>query len=113
MSRGVLWTEKEVGRLRILYESLGSFEDVARAFPGRTINAIRQKASRLGLRRPLVTSPLCESQTVLQCYNGDGDSEDYLFKCGSCGKWILVDLEEVEDKTIVCPDCATVCIFVV
>jgi DNA-directed RNA polymerase subunit RPC12/RpoP len=49
----------------------------------------------------------------LQCYNGDGDSEDYLFKCSNCGKWILVDLEEVEDKTIVCPDCATVCVFVV
>jgi DNA-directed RNA polymerase subunit RPC12/RpoP len=112
MSSGMLWTEKEVSRLRILYESLGSFEEVAKAFPSRTANAIRQKASRLGLKRPLVTSPFCESQTVLQCSNGGGDSEEYLFKCGSCGKWILVDLEEAEDKTIVCPDCTTVCVFV-
>jgi hypothetical protein len=113
MSIGMPWTDKEINRLKLLYESVSLFDEVTKAFPHRTSNAIRLKASRLGLRRPIVTSLLCESQTVLLCSNIKKNKDEYLFKCGGCGKWILVDLDNnAIDKTIVCPECSDVCIFI-
>lgn len=107
-----LWTEEEVGKLQLLYTSGTAFEEIARALPKRSANAIRQKASRLGLKRPTVSHLLLESQPVLRCSNGDGGDE-YLFKCSSCGSWIHVNVrEEEDDRTIICPQCSTICKYV-
>ncbi len=107
-----LWTEEEVGRLKNLYLSGRPFEEVVNAFPKRSTNAIRQKASRLGLRRPPVSPSLLLSQSVLRCSDGNGD-DDYLFKCGVCGSWIHVSLmDEVDDRVIVCRKCQTVSKYV-
>jgi DNA-directed RNA polymerase subunit RPC12/RpoP len=103
-----LWSKEEVGKLKLLYLSVRPFEDIIDTFPMRTANAIRQKASRLGLRRPIVSHSLLESQTVLRCTDGNGGDEEYLFKCGSCGSWIHVNLmDDVENRTIVCSKCNT------
>jgi hypothetical protein len=108
-----LWTEEEVRRLKHLYLSGRPFEEVAGAFPKRTTNAIRQKASRLGLRRPPVSHSLLLPQSVLRCSDGNGEDDDYLFKCGACGSWIHVSLiDDVDDRTIVCRKCQTVSKYV-
>ena len=48
------WTDEEVERLKELYTSNKTFEEIAERFPLRTDNAIRLKASRLGLKRPII-----------------------------------------------------------
>ncbi len=107
-----LWTEEEVGKLKLLYTSGRAFEEIASSLPKRSDSAIRQKASRLGLKRPPVSHILLESQPVLRCSNGNGGDE-YLFKCGSCGSWIHVNVnEEDDDRTIVCRQCSTICKYV-
>lgn len=106
MSKQRLWTEEETKKLERLYTSESTFDEIVNALPKRTANAIRLKASRLGLRRPIVSSSLCKSQTVLRCSNGNEESEEYLFKCDGCGNWIHVSLnDEDEDLVIVCQRC--------
>jgi DNA-directed RNA polymerase subunit RPC12/RpoP len=113
MSRSRPWTEEEEKRLRLLYPSGRAFEEVARAFPRRSVNAVRQKASRLGLSRPTIARSILDTQGFLRCSNGDGGEEEYLFKCVECGNWIHVNLpDDAEDRTIVCSKCKAVCRFV-
>jgi len=108
-----LWTEEEVGRLRALYTSGRAFEEIMNAFPERTDSAIRQKASRLGLKRPTISHPLFNSQAVLRCSDGNKAEEDYLFKCGGCGGWIHVNMYDgADDRTVVCHQCNTVLRYV-
>lgn len=107
-----LWTEEEVRRLKLLYTSGTAFEEIASSLQKRSANAIRQKASRLGLKRPPVSHLLLESQPVLRCSNGNGGDE-YLFKCSGCGSWIHVNVrEEDDDSTIICRQCSTICKYV-
>jgi DNA-directed RNA polymerase subunit RPC12/RpoP len=108
----VPWSEKEEDRLRALYISTESFEDIVREFPRRTTNAIRIKASRLGIKRPSVTSSKIEAPNVLKFLNGNGRDEDYFFKCSGCGNWIHVNLDDDKIKTIICPDCNSACRYV-
>lgn len=113
MSRSRPWSEEEEERLRLLYPSGRAFEEVAKAFPRRSANAIRQKASRLGLRRITFAHTILDTQTVLRCSNGDGGDEEYLFKCVECGNWMHVNLpDDAENKTIVCSQCRSVCKYV-
>lgn len=107
-----LWTEEEVGKLKLLYPSGKAFEDIVDALPKRSANAIRQKASRLSLKRPVASHAFLESRPVLRCSDGNGGDE-YLFKCSGCGSWIHVSLyDDVDDRTIVCRQCQTVCKYV-
>ena len=109
MSRQRLWTEEEIKKLEILYISGKAFEEIVDALPKRSANAIRQKASRLGLRRPAISSSLFNSQKVLRCSDGNGEAEEYLFKCSGCGSWVHVNLyDEDEDRIIVCRQCHTI-----
>lgn len=109
MSRSRPWTEEEEERLRLLYPSGRAFEEVARAFPRRSVNAVRQKASRLGLKRPTIARSILVNQGFLRCSNGDGGEEEYLFKCVECGNWIHVDMPDgVDDRTIICSECKAV-----
>lgn len=108
------WTAEETRRLRFLYVSGTSFEDIEKELPARSSNAIRQKASRLGLRRPMMTSSMNSSQNILRISDSNGGLEDFLFKCYSCGSWIHANLnDEEKDRTIVCRKCKTVLRYVV
>lgn len=106
MPRPRKWTEEEIDRLRRLYTSERSFDEIVEVFPERTTNAIRQKASRLGVKRPTLPSSLCQSSNILLCSEGNGNSKGYLFRCSECGSWIQVDGEdEASDRIIVCSTC--------
>jgi hypothetical protein len=113
MSERSLWTEEETKRLRLLYVSGTSFDEIEDEFPTRSSNAIRQKASRLGLRRPTLRASMNSSQNVLRISGGNGELEDFLFRCGGCGSWIHANLNgEADDRTIVCRQCQTVLRYV-
>lgn len=109
MPRPTEWTEEEIGRLRRLYPSERSFDEIVEAFPNRTSNAIRVKASRLDLRRPTLPSSVCQSQTILLCSAGGGEYKGYLFRCSDCGSWIQVNDEEETDggSIVVCGNCGS------
>jgi DNA-directed RNA polymerase subunit RPC12/RpoP len=107
------WTEEEVAQLRRLYLSETAFEDIQAHFPRRSKDAIRQKASRLGLKRPILSHSLIDSRSVLKGFNGYGGKEEYLFKCSECGSWIPMNMDDdTNDKMIVCKQCSSVCTFV-
>jgi len=111
MSRPALWTREEIGRLKRLYPSERSFEEIVKAFPHRTSNAVRLKASRLGLRRPTITVSACPSQTILICSEG-GEHNGYLFRCSNCGSWIQVDNRILDGGAITCRMCGSPCLLV-
>jgi hypothetical protein len=114
MSGRSLWTEDETKKLRFLYISGTSFDEIENEFPARSSNAIRQKASRLGLRRPPMFASMSSFQNVLRISDGVGGLEDFLFKCGECGSWIHANLNgETDNRTIVCRQCQTVLRYVV
>lgn len=114
MPRPAAWTEEEVWKLKRLYPSEISFEEIVKAFPSRTANAIRQKASRLDLKRPTIPSSFCRSSTILLCSEGDGASNGYLFRCSECGSWIRVNEDEELDgrSTVVCGRCSSTCYLI-
>jgi hypothetical protein len=112
MSRS-LWSDEEEVKLRTLYISARSFEEIDKEFPDRSPNAIRIKASRLGLRRPEVSVSNNETPNMLKLSNGD-DSEENFFKCSGCGGWIHYEMDDEDDvNTIVCPQCKSVCRYIV
>ena len=59
------WTVKEEETLERLYnDPHATVEEIIRALPGRSLNAIRLRANRLGLKRPSLlpeatTCPIC------------------------------------------------------
>ena len=106
------WSPQELKKLETLYSNELSFEDVLTAFPERTENAIRIKASRMGLRRPLPTIELHQLKNVIVTRDTKLGSSGYMFRCNNCNKWIQVENETVENnKPIVCKNCGTVCYF--
>ncbi|HUS78577.1 MAG TPA: GcrA family cell cycle regulator [Patescibacteria group bacterium] len=108
----MMWSEDEVVKLETLYKSGMSMDEIENALPHRSRNAIRQKASRLGLKRPISIRSVSSSQTVIRCSSSE-EGEEYLFKCGECGGWIYVSLEEGSpDRTIECPQCRAVSRYV-
>lgn len=106
------WTNSEISTLKKMYIADTAFEEIREAFPLRTVNAIRQKASRLGLRRPVIKSSLIDSQSSIKC-SANGSDEVYLFKCIDCGHWIQVNISsEKDNQTIHCPRCHSVSKFI-
>ena len=102
------WTNNEILTLKQLYIADAAFEEIRNAFPERTINAIRQKASRLGLRRPVIKSSLFHSQSSIKC-SVNGTDNIYLFKCVECGNWTQVNIsDDKENQTIRCPQCSSI-----
>ena len=107
------WTEEEVAQLRHLYMSETAFEEIKVHFPKRSKDAIRQKASRLGLKRPILSHSLIDSRPVLKGTNGNGGEEEYLFKCSECGSWNHMSMDDdTYERMIVCKQCSSVCKFV-
>ena len=97
------WTREEVERLKILYASDKPFEEIVKAFPGRSPNAIRLKASRLGLKRmrpPAEASPLIVK---------GGETKRLLVKCGVCGHWM--EVEDADRGFILCERCGSPCLL--
>jgi len=95
------WTREEVERLKTLYASDKPFEEIVKAFPGRSPNAIRLKASRLGLKRmrpPAEASPLIVK---------GGETKRFLVKCGVCGHWM--EVEDAARGFILCERCGSPC----
>ena len=107
------WTNNEISMLKQLYIEDTAFDEIRNAFPTRTANAIRQKASRLGLRRPVIKSSLIDSQSTIRG-SANGDDEVYLFKCIDCGNWIQVNISNnTENHTILCPQCFSVSKYII
>jgi len=84
------WTDEEVERLRELYTSNRTFDEIVDKFPLRTENAIRLKASRLGIKRPYIGDVIQVKPLMFKSGNRKG-SQGYLFKCNECGSWMQVD----------------------
>lgn len=99
------WTDEEVKRLKELYTSNKTLDEIADKFPLRTENAIRLKASRLGIKRPYIgniiqVKPITFKSVWLN------DSIDYLLKCKECGYWMQVDKSSQHESNILsCGKC--------
>lgn len=91
MARVKEWSDEEVSRLTELYTSNKTFDEVMLEFPSRTHNAVRLKASRLGLRRPTILLDLPNSNRFRFKSLEDESNTGYLFKCEECGSWIQVE----------------------
>lgn len=99
------WTDEEVERLRKLYTSNRTFDEISEKFPLRTDNAIRLKASRLGLKRPLIGDVIQVKPLTYKSGRKDGSS-GYLMKCKECGSWIQVDEDTPGNTSVVsCGKC--------
>jgi predicted Zn finger-like uncharacterized protein len=99
------WTDEEIERLRQLYTSSKTFDEITEKFPSRTDNAIRLKASRLGLKRPLLGEIIQLKPLTYKSGRKDGSS-GYLIKCKKCGSWIQVNEDTQGDFGIVsCGEC--------
>jgi hypothetical protein len=109
MARIKEWSDEEVERLEKLYTSNMPFDEVVVHFPKRTSNAIRLKASRLGLRRPTIPTSLIQTKKVMFHSVEDDGSKGYLIKCNECGGWIQVEsFQDSKTFTICCPDCESI-----
>jgi hypothetical protein len=87
------WTKKEVQRLKELYPSKMTFDEIMEYFPRRTKNSIRLKASRLGIKRPIFKS-MIQFNPIKIISNGKENSSGYIIKCSGCGSW-----QKFDDKT--------------
>ena len=105
------WSQVEKQILRFMYLAGTSFDEIGEAFPERSSNAIRLKASRLGLKRPAISSSILESPNVLRFSDGNGDS-GFFFRCSGCGSWTHAQIDDDEDHTVKCRECSTVCRYI-
>lgn len=108
MARIREWTDEEVARLHELYGSNKTFEEIEVEFPMRTSNAIRLKASRLGIRRPLIPGNFIQTKPLLfRSGNVDGN-DGFILKCNQCGSWIYVDKDiEKRASLLSCGHCGS------
>ena len=99
------WTDEEVERLRELYTSNKTFDEIVEKFPLRTENAIRLKASRLGIKRPII-GDVIQVKPLSYKSGRMGNSSGYLLKCKECGSWIQVDQRTQSSASIIsCGKC--------
>ena len=108
MARIKEWTDEEVARLHELYGSNRTFEEIEVEFPLRTSNAIRLKASRLGIRRPLIPGHFFQSTPHLfRSGNSDGN-DGFILKCNQCGSWVQVEKDiEKQASVLNCGHCGS------
>lgn len=99
------WSEEEIKKLSSLYTSDKTFDEILIEFPDRTSNAIRLKASRLGLRRPTISTSMIQSDKILRCKLKE-NSHGILLKCHECGSWIqIIDIKDDATNTVFCKEC--------
>lgn len=101
------WTDDEVQRLRELYTSNKTFDEIVEKFPLRTENAIRLKASRLGIKRPYIGN-VTQLRPLSFTKGNRGRASGYILKCKDCGSWIQVDEKTQRDSGVVsCGKCGS------
>ena len=99
------WSDKEVERLRKLYISNKTFDEIAEKFPSRTGNAIRLKASRLGIKRPIIDN-IVQIKPFVHKLGDVDESTSYLIKCRECGSWIqVVENPQTKKNSKSCEKC--------
>ena len=98
------WTDEEVELLRDLYTSNKTFEEIVDKFPLRTENAIRLKASRLGIKRPIIGN-VVHIKPLMYKSGKASESSGYLIKCKECGSWIQVDDNRNTSSVLSCGKC--------
>jgi predicted RNA-binding Zn-ribbon protein involved in translation (DUF1610 family) len=99
------WSDKEVERLRKLYISNKTFDEIAEKFPSRTGNAIRLKASRLGIKRPIIDN-IVQIKSFVYKFLDEDKSTSYLIKCRECGSLIqVVENPQTKNNTMRCEKC--------
>ncbi|MCW4050159.1 MAG: hypothetical protein NWE89_10550 [Candidatus Bathyarchaeota archaeon] len=109
MARVREWTDEEVHRLTELYTSNKTFDEIILEFPSRSSNAIRLKASRLGLKRPNLLLSLIQTKKVRFQSNGIDAAKGFLIKCNDCGSWIQTDdLNLGAYQIIRCSECGSI-----
>jgi len=101
------WTDEEIALLKELYPSNRTIEEIVEQFPSRTENAIRLKASRLGIKRPHISNVVYLKPITYKSGNQEG-LQGYLVKCQECGSWIQID-KELRQRTsvITCEKCGS------
>ena len=100
------WSDEEVRRLTELYSSNKPFEDIVLELSSRSSNAIRLKASRMGLRRPTLPVNLIHAEKVRFQSMGEDGTMGYLIKCRECGSWIQAErMSGGICQTICCGEC--------
>lgn len=66
--KGATWTDTEIKKLRKMYANTDfTIDEILKEFPNRTMNAVRLKASRIGIERtypPMDTCPHCGATLV-------------------------------------------------
>ena len=111
MVKGEEWAAEELEKLTTIYTSDASFEEVMRELSSRSPNAIRLKASRLGLKRPILPQRITQINSLI--LSGDGGLRGYVFRCSECGGLVHVDEEELEEMGLVrCGSCGALSHFV-
>ena len=99
------WTDEEVERLRELYTSNKTFDEIADMFPLRTENAIRLKASRLGIKRPYIGDVIQVKPLTFKSLSSR-ESQEYLLKCNDCGSWMQIDRTSQNSASVIsCGTC--------
>jgi translation initiation factor 2 beta subunit (eIF-2beta)/eIF-5 len=100
-----LWSEKEIKRLRELYTSNQTFDEIIKKFPSRSENAIRLKASRLGLKRPIISN-INQMNPLNYISISNGELSGHLLKCTNCGSWIKIYEKNNESVEVIsCKKC--------
>jgi hypothetical protein len=106
MARVREWSDEEVSKLTKLYSSSLPFDEVAIELPSRTPNAIRLKASRMGLRRPTLPLNLIHAEIVRYRSLNEEGVTGYIIKCSKCGTWVQVEgISEGICQTVRCGEC--------
>ncbi|MFC1802626.1 SANT/Myb-like DNA-binding domain-containing protein [Thermoproteota archaeon] len=99
------WSDEEIERLRELYTSNRTFDEIKEKFPSRTGNAIRLKASRLNIKRPLIGN-VVQVKPLLYKLGETAELSGYLMKCKECGSWIQVNAESQHNANVLsCGKC--------
>lgn len=108
LAKHTAWSDEEVEKLSNIYTSDKTFDEILFDFPDRSSNAIRLKASRLGLRRPTISTSMIQSDKILKC-NVKEDSFGILLNCHECGSWIqIIDIQDEATNTVSCQECNSI-----
>ena len=100
------WTDAEVNKLRNMYPSSATFQDLLDQLPSRSPNSIRLMASRLGLKRPTLLTGISKVSERKTSSTAEGG---VLVRCSQCGRWIGISSEKVESNgVVVCDHCGSV-----
>jgi len=101
------WTDDEVERLRELYTSNRTFEEIVEKFPLRSENAIRLKASKLGIKRPYIGN-VTQLKPLSFKTGKRGGKTGYILKCKDCGSWMQVNEVPQKDSNVIsCGKCGS------